>query len=43
MQGVRLNLLKELLIKEKVDIKKEEELLKKYQEFKEYHIGKMFV
>ena len=25
------------------DIKKEEELLKKYQEFKEYHIGKMFV
>jgi len=25
------------------DIKKEEELLKKYQDFKKYHIGKMFV
>lgn len=25
------------------DIEKEEELLKKYQDFKKYHIGKMFV
>ena len=25
------------------DIKKEEELLKKYQDFKKYHLGKMFV
>ena len=25
------------------DIKKEEKLLKKYQDFKKYHLGKMFV
>ena len=30
---------------DKIDeyIKKEEELLKKYQDFKKYHLGKMFI